>query len=293
MLIITRTDAQTIHYKDELHPPIDRDFLDVEFEFIQCDIAHPKLRKNLQKWSENELLTIAVCTNNAPKNMAFALYLPQEILHNANVWIYQKSDDSMNHFLTHENYKNVKTFSLKEIGIATMFRTHEYTLAKKVSETHHNHYGKESTNPKPWSWNDKKQSDRWSSLYNALSIVIKLRLAGIGLRMSENGLSLETFNLFDGNIISPIKFTKEQENMYSVVEHNRWNVEKLVAGFSPATKEQHEAVIAGKIKSKELKDLFIHDDIRPFEELNAVEKEKDYILTRSLIEAINNYGMPL
>jgi len=66
------------------------------------------------------------------------------------------------------------------------------------------------------------------------------------------------------------------------VEHNRWNMEKLLMGFRPTSDEEHELIKADAEKKKGYKDRFIHDDIRPFSELDDAAKDID----RKLIEHI-------
>ena len=64
------------------------------------------------------------------------------------------------------------------------------------------------------------------------------------------------------------------------VEHNRWNVEKLLMGFRKARRgedkyahPEFEAELQGNKKR------FIHHDIRPFDELGPI-KELDYEFSR-------------
>ena len=267
---------------DEVHLPENGDFLDVEFEFMQCDVAHPELQKLMQGWAEdnNQLLSVAVCTNDTPKNMAFAMYLHRSVLANAHVWVFQRRDDSMNPFLRHDLYKNVKTFSLADIGVATPDAP-EYIWAKAVDEAYTHHFGGQK------KWKEKSVVDRWSSLYNALSIIIKLRVVGYDITIADDGcLSIQDFN----GRKSQISLSDEQVRMLSVVEHNRWNSEKLMMGFSPSTEEQHRDLVANKITADSLKGGFIHDDIRAFEGLALEEQEKDMVLTCAILEAINNYS---
>jgi hypothetical protein len=158
----------------------------------------------------------------------------------------------------------------------------EYELAKKVAHTYDVLYGPER------DWSKKSATERWSSLYNALSIIVKLRLAGIELRLSETQKQLETFNMFDKKPMDSVRLNEEQENLFACTEHNRWNIEKLMTGFVPTTEEQHQNILTGNMSAEELKKNFIHDDIRPFEELSKGEQEKDFTLTRALINMINN-----
>ncbi len=273
--------------KDETHKPQGEDFLDVEFEFIQCDVAHPKLREMLMQSVANkdkELLTIAVCSNDAPKNMAFVLYLARPILENVPIWVYQKNNTGMDSFLDHNIYKQVRIFSLMNMEIPIPEKAIEYELAKQVAHTYDVLYGCES------DWSQKDATEKWSSLYNALSIVVKLRMAGYGLRLSISEKNIEPFDLVSGSAVGSIHLTEKQEGEFAIAEHSRWNAEKLMAGFSPTTEQQHQDIMTGNLSSKELKKNFIHDDIRPFNELSKGEQEKDFTLTRSLINMINNYS---
>ena len=58
------------------------------------------------------------------------------------------------------------------------------------------------------------------------------------------------------------------------VEHNRWNVEKLLMGYRKARKEEDKYKWDNKDYMNELKKnkkLFIHHDIRPFDDLDEIK----------------------
>ena len=64
------------------------------------------------------------------------------------------------------------------------------------------------------------------------------------------------------------------------VEHNRWNVEKLLMGFRKPHKDEDKYVhseFASDLKKN--KERFIHHDIRPFNELGSI-KELDFEFSR-------------
>ena len=133
--------------KDNVHKPNGSDFLDVEFEFIQCDVAHPKLKELLMQSvvnKDNEIMTIAVCSNDAPRNMAFVLYLNRAILENVPIWVYQKNNTGMDSFLDHSIYKQVRIFSLIDMAIPIPDRSKEYELVKQVAHTYDVLYGCEN-----------------------------------------------------------------------------------------------------------------------------------------------------
>ena len=77
----------------------------------------------------------------------------------------------------------------------------------------------------------------------------------------------------------------DEVDLMAEVEHNRWNMEKLLLGYSkPSAEEDAYSVkdndwIEGKLKAN--KKHFIHPDIRPFNKLNHIQ-EIDREFSRSL-----------
>ena len=68
--------------------------------------------------------------------------------------------------------------------------------------------------------------------------------------------------------------TPEEIEEMARVEHNRWNVEKLLMGFRKAREEEDRYSVQG-IFEEELaknKKLFIHHDIRPFDDLGSIKE---------------------
>lgn len=274
------------------------DFLDVEFEFIQCDVAHPCLTDNLLAWStdETQLLTLVICTDDSPKNMAVAMYLPPEMFCGDNAvqtWVYQGGDDSARHLLNREKYPNMHPFSFADHAVASTANSPIYDWDRAVIKYYEQHY---RTKNVAKQWGDKSQDKRWSSLYNVKSIGIKLRAVGV----------------FD--VTQDIEESKKL--LIDYYEHNRWVVERLTMGSRPTNAEQHALVIKeleqllGKysdwktnersrskieeerstfkaLKSGQtIKGVVIHDDIRPFGDLTQYTKDKDRKTLDDYIEAI-------
>ena len=282
---------------DSEHVP-DDDFLDVEFEFIQCDVAHPRLMDNLLAWSadEKQLLTLVVCTNDSPKNMAVAMYLPPEMLCGENAvptWVYQEGDDSVRQLFNRERYPNIHPFSFADHAVASIANSPIYEWDRTVSQYFEQHY---HTPDEVMSWEEKPQDMRWSSLYSVRSMEIKLRAVG----------ALDITKDID----------ESKKRLIDYYEHNRWVVERLTMGARPTNAEQHAMVkkeleqqlklhpdwktnvearhaieknrvlFNGLKGEKTVKGIRIHDDIRPFDDLDQYSKDKDREMLDACIDSI-------
>lgn len=116
-------------------------------------------------------------------------------------------------------------------------------------------------------WIGLKVSDQWSNLYSAYNIGFRERSLNAEGYTGCRNLSAETL----------LKMAE--------VEHNRWNVEKLLMGFRKPQKEedayqldldryednQRKGVFNG-FKKTNNKNQYIHGDIRPFNQLNEIQE---------------------
>ena len=104
-------------------------------------------------------------------------------------------------------------------------------------------------------WKDLSVAVKWSNLYFAYSLHYK-ELAVKAMR--EAGLDED-----------------QQIETLSVMEHNRWNVEKLLMGYRKPLEIEDlydkSDDIARKLKNN--KNLFVHAQIRPYDDLSDDMKE--------------------
>ena len=118
-------------------------------------------------------------------------------------------------------------------------------------------------------WQKLSVALKWSNLYNSYTMRTKQRTlrAMRGLDIDDESRDYDTLTDY------------EAEQM-AIVEHNRWNVEKLLMGFrKPRKAEDKYAYTEFADKLKKNKDLFVHHDIRPFNQLTTI-KELDYEFAR-------------
>ena len=99
------------------------------------------------------------------------------------------------------------------------------------------------------------------------------------------GPKLRSIGITDGYV----KLDNDQISLLAEVEHNRWNMEKLLLGFRKPTAEEEELIYG----SKEMGDIFkkkrfVHPDIRPYDELKESSKAYDRCITAGIPLVINN-----
>jgi hypothetical protein len=119
-----------------------------------------------------------------------------------------------------------------------------------------------------------------SNVYAANSVPAKLRSIGLDSQMSR-----------------PV--TQDEIALLAEIEHNRWNVERLLTGYSAVTFNERKSLIidqlapdenvskVAKNRKKELRDkYFMHADIAPYGELLTSSKQYDINIVEHLPDVI-------
>jgi hypothetical protein len=120
-------------------------------------------------------------------------------------------------------------------------------------------------------WNEIPVAHQWSNLYSAYSIDTKLRSLGITDYLN-------------------IRLNEEQIFIISQVEHNRWNIEKLLLGFRKPTPEEQKVIDNNDTQRKEYKNkYFVHTDIRPYDELSEGSRNYDRCITAGISLIISKH----
>ena len=239
-------------------------FLDVEFEFLNNNIADEETQKLIGSWAndEKQVLTIAACTDMPHRSMAAGLYLPDAVFEKKiPVWVYQPTKGDMASYLGSSCFGNVTTFGMSgkeldiknEEGIRRAKRLNHFYWHLKDNES----IDYSDTETIDREWDCCNVFDKWSNVYNVSAIPAKLRSVGGTIKESDVEILAE-------------------------VEHNRWNVEKLLMGFRPTTEEEHNQIVGLSKTTEEFKDNFIHDNIRPYSELDDETKKIDRRFTREI-----------
>lgn len=254
------------------------DFLDVEFEFVKGRAESPGVQQLLAEWAkdESQQLSIAVCLNFPPQSMAMGLYMPDTVYdRNVPVFVRQETSsallDLLNNRLKKEpqnRYSHVFPFGM----LANPFDLdRRNTRRAQLVNYIYDFKTKYGTIPTSCPSDDELQGGwsklpvalQWSNFYCADSVEIKLRSLGFG-------------------VAPPERLTAAQVELMAEVEHNRWNMEKLLLGYRKPTSEE-EILCRDDDVCKEYKTKrFIHVDIRPYCELGEGTKGYDRCISECL-----------
>ena len=287
----------------------DANFLDVEFEFIKGDVFSKKVQDKICDWAkehnQKQYLSIFLAQSNQRQNFVMGMNMP-DIVYDNEIPIFIRQDRSDNFvsnlretdelirgkkekntyfFVTKGElkkkvlggrYANIYPFGMNE----TAYSADENSLnrAKLINYLY-------STMPssckfqsilaldsmpesKLWEeaneyWHDLSVALKWSNLYNAYTIRVKLSMLRAMRGLEQDDKSHDTWPLSD-----------EEVEMMARLEHNRWNVEKLLMGFRKPHRNEDMYYEENRLHEKELirnKKRFIHHDIRPYEQLDDIK----------------------
>ncbi len=251
-----------------------KNFLDIEWEFRSGGVESKENREYIESCfneKNTEIVTIAVCLPQPHQSLAAALYLPKVAIQKANdIWVYQpqsgellidinKGADDAKHIWEMTTYRKLKPFGMLSLGFDAKLLENEAiwycSNFYKAKDALVNKFRQKSDNENICYWNhwDRKNVEEavlseidlslgklwaiWSNIYQVNTIEFKMR-----------SLGLDFSKLDDTNI----------KELFAKVEHNRWNVEKLLMGYRPLkdhtlNKEEIEIVREYlKVKNEEL-----------------------------------------
>lgn len=295
---------------------VDYDFLDVEFEFIKGDVLSASVQDLICEWAddtESQYLTIFLAMANQRQNFVMSMNMPDDVYDNEiPVFIRQDRSDNIvsdlreadetikdepmkNTYFVVKNgklvektnkvgrYANIYPFGMNETAYCADEKSLEraklinYLYCTMQPTGHFQSILELDALTKEQilavadkHWKGLSVALKWSNLYSAYNIRIKLAVlrAKRGLKLDDT--SRDTWTLSD-----------EETEMLARIEHNRWNVEKLLMGFRKPRREEDQYCEENKAFKAELKrnkERFIHHDIRPFDKLDDIkELDKEFV----------------
>lgn len=279
------------HLVSEEESDRNRDFIDVEWEFIKGHDHNPVVQRRLSEYikDENAIITVAVCLNITHMSLRSAMNLPKRYYENrVPILVQQRKTSTMVSTLNGEGFddsyrQNLLYQSIQPFGMVTecydLHIVSSVEICKKISYVY-NHFStydnlavKIDMAKANQLWDNTVTTKRWSNIFAAASIPTKLRCIGVNWDMNSP-LQLDDL-------------TEEQVSLLAEIEHNRWNIEELLLGYRPVYKSEDEDIDADKGRKKEYRNRFIHYDIRPFDGLKTDSSgrradEYDKVIVRSL-----------
>lgn len=233
----------------------EKGWYDIEWEFIKGRIESPAIQDYIERAAGNnsKIVTIASCLPKSHQSMAAAMYMRESVYANVlQIFTFQRYSGTIVNDLAGAEagrYQKTVPFGMMECGYDSSLD--DDTRAMLVSYVYASYYAlnpstlkmEAKTDPgfkrfesftdwpmgpeKYWvypdysyKWPKEKLFEKLSSAYNASTISTKLR--GIGILNEDDCMSL----------------TEEQVDILKRVEHNRWNLEKMLTGYRALNKEE-------------------------------------------------------
>lgn len=278
------------------------DFLDVEFEFIKGDIYAYNVQQLIAQWAEDEkgqYLSLFLAMLDQRNNFMVGMNLPDEVYaRGIPVFIRQERADDFVSSLRKADDKGVDYYFVRDRQLEKVPRKKRYANiypfgmddmafysdnrslrnAKLINYLYKCDFSKSNIQKDVWSdadsfWRELTVALKWSNLYAAYSFRCKLESLRAMRNLDKDDTSRDMDELSDIEV-----------NHLAAVEHNRWNVEKLLMGYRKARPEEDKYKYPGysqQFKNNNRNELFIHHDIRPYENLDVVQ-EYDKKFTRNM-----------
>jgi hypothetical protein len=266
-----------------------QNFIDIEWEFRDGGVESKENRDYINACFEkgcDDIVTIAVCLPWPHQSLAAALYLPKIALVKANdIWVYQPQSDSLildinkckrlsSDSWSLTTYNKLKPFGMLNLGFdpklldndAIKYCESFYKVPMELQKMCLSVAGEQSgTAENVCCWNREivetvvsslKVQDCamlwsvWSNIYQLNTIEFKLRSLGGEFDYVENGVKKCLLDNADVKV------------HFAQVEHNRWNVEKLLMGYRPMADSVLDEAELADVKAYLKIDDFAEDEVR-------------------------------
>lgn len=225
-------------------------FMDVRWEFIQGHIGDEAVRAYLHDAAADDaqFLSLFLCQPDDEANTSAALNLPENIYLSANVlniYVLQHYSNAIVRMVA--TSPNSRFSRLTPIGSIEHFFSHELVPEQKGKLVNACYAGlSDMTNGHEIDreWQKLTVAQKWSSMRSAEMLPVRLRSA------------------------APLEAMMQ-------VEHNRWNMEKLLGGYRPLTQDEAAEVKKDAAKKKTFRSApyYAHLDICSWEKLQEIDPE--------------------
>lgn len=209
----------------------DKNFMDIQWEFIIGGLLDEEINTYLENCckDESEIVTIALCDEDAEFNTKLCLALSDKVHAMANMILVRQMENPVSSNLVSRlpNHSRVRPFGMMSECYRENLTADKY--GKIINACYH---GIDVNNPANAAAIDKAWADcpvmhKWSSVYSANMLFVKLRSLGL---VNKTDITAD-------NINSKMSEKGVKEAMQRT-EHNRWVTERLLLGLSPLTQNE-------------------------------------------------------
>ncbi len=276
-------EAESSKWKHLCEDKSAKNFIDLEVEFVKGSIESDGVREFLLQATgyEDAKVTIAICLTQTHQAIAASLYMPTNVYKSRSlqeIWVYQSESSDIIANLGNNpdlRYKKLRPFGMlygeymndRKQYLKAMLVNAAYGICyaewpKDMRNTDGDNYRTISE-----SWQQLTVDKKWSNKFFVDSMYQKIKNAMCNdNRQFEYGKLLEELNAGKREVIMTIKETLEKSrHLTSESEHNRWNVQQLLFGYS-ACMEQLDMVFQEKAsgnidKAKSLFAVWVRDNL--------------------------------
>ena len=248
--------------------------MDIQWELISGNVYDDTIQTYLKHCSlnEGEITTIALCFESSELNASVCLALPVEICKTANqILVRQKESETTVSLIQKLPYRDcVKPFGMMSECYNENLISNKY--GKLINALYSRISNLSETDKIQQAWDTCSITDKWSSIYCANMIYTRLR---------SLGLSIDKLNKEDLNAMLA---NSDIQDDIQATEHNRWNTEKLLLGFSSLSDEEQSEfrkLLSDKTVLKQKKKGLAKSDMKHLDICsNEVLKEIDPDIVR-------------
>ena len=260
------TDPQCVVHRPMYADTDRKDFVDIEWEFVNGNIRNDAVRQKLAEWSSDshQQLTIAICHKDHNRNYSESFALPECVYQQSIPVLCHTDESDMIDLVIHNGaYTSLYPFGSDSCDINTLRVLR--SLAQRVNYVYSHCFSLSPGDPvtAPAEIDEEFMEKQWqqvgslskqySNIFNAMTL---------GTKMHSLGHSSDDWKEY-------YALTMEEINILTEVEHNRWSVEELILGYRPVTDDEQKLVENDITQKKNLRSKKIHYDLRAFDELRA------------------------
>ncbi|MBR4146751.1 MAG: hypothetical protein IKU00_02535 [Bacteroidales bacterium] len=221
-------------FHEPLYKSSREDFVDVEWEFVEGNLYHPIAQQKVASWAcdEHQMLTLALCDAQCQNNFNQAFAFPSAVFQNdIPVLVYVRQATLLEKVRKAGSYGNLYPFGMEDCGYDVNLPLLQ--MAKRLNYCYACSFGKKGIPThlpvdevdKEWSKLPTFRS-RYSNIHNVMTLATKMRSLGHP----------------DDDWSQFYALSKEEIELESIVEHNRWCVDILLQGFRPPTDKERKAI---------------------------------------------------